>query len=303
MSIALESSAGDRIGRLPGGMSCIGIYESAETGRFAGDRRLPLDPEVGEGDTCSSSSIGRDSDSSDGGGVGDEDGESLFTMCVREERAARKPQLTAIFSGASPVCPTLESVLCYLCLIHSRLSVNELLGLFFRRGISTFYCGKSKSFTSLADAASCSSIKDIAKPEDAYTRKRKNLLAHSYFFDKASDHPPRSGGGGLMKKHAKSSRSTFALSSTTSSSESLNNSESSNSASNSNTSSPSHRLPPRPPNSRRSPENESSLSPPRRNYSPWRSFSLSDLQHAAAAAAAPPPSVNGLAMNNGHKEK
>ncbi|KAK3040354.1 hypothetical protein RJ639_026759 [Escallonia herrerae] len=255
MSIALESSAGDRIGRLPGGMSCIGIYESAETGRFAGDRRLPLDPEAGEGDTCSSSSIGRNSDSSDGDGDGDGEVQSNY----------KGP-----------------------------------------RGISTFYCGKSKSFTSLADAASCSSIKDIAKPEDAYTRKRKNLLAHSYFFDKASDHPPRSGGGGLMKKHAKSSRSTFALSSTTSSSESLNNSESStNSASNSNTSSPSHCLPPLPPNGRRSRENESSPSPPRRNYSPWRSFSLSDLQHAAAAAAAapPPPSVNGLAMNNGHKEK
>ncbi|KAK2975508.1 hypothetical protein RJ640_009137 [Escallonia rubra] len=270
MSIALESSAGDRIGRLPGGMSCIGIYESAETGRFAGDRRLPLDPEVGEGDTCSSSSIGRDSDSSDGGGVGDEDGERYELLHIHPKEEIYR--------------------------------VNQSRALL-RRGISTFYCGKSKSFTSLADAASCSSIKDIAKPEDAYTRKRKNLLAHSYFFDKASDHPPRSGGGGLMKKHAKSSRSTFALSSTTSSSESLNNSESSNSASNSNTSSPSHRLPPRPPNSRRSPENESSLSPPRRNYSPWRSFSLSDLQHAAAAAAAPPPSVNGLAMNNGHKEK
>ncbi|KAK2986904.1 hypothetical protein RJ640_024963, partial [Escallonia rubra] len=75
MSIALESSAGDRIYRLPGGMSYIGIYESAETGRLAGDQRLPLDPEAGEGEMCSSSSIGRDSDSSDGGGDGDGDGD------------------------------------------------------------------------------------------------------------------------------------------------------------------------------------------------------------------------------------
>lgn len=48
----------------------------------------------------------------------------------------------------------------------------------YRRGISKFYCGKSKSFTSLEDTIS-SSMKDIGKPEDAYTRKRKNLLAFS----------------------------------------------------------------------------------------------------------------------------
>ncbi|XP_071737072.1 uncharacterized protein [Rutidosis leptorrhynchoides] len=48
-----------------------------------------------------------------------------------------------------------------------------------RRGISTFYSGKSKSFTCLADVwpSSTPSIKDIAKPENAYTRKRRNLLA------------------------------------------------------------------------------------------------------------------------------
>ncbi|KAM0936246.1 hypothetical protein DsansV1_C27g0201571 [Dioscorea sansibarensis] len=46
-----------------------------------------------------------------------------------------------------------------------------------RRSISKFYNGKSKSFTSLADAASCST-KDFIKPETAYTRKRKNLLAY-----------------------------------------------------------------------------------------------------------------------------
>ncbi|KVI01489.1 uncharacterized protein DDB_G0287625 [Cynara cardunculus var. scolymus] len=48
-----------------------------------------------------------------------------------------------------------------------------------RRGISTFYNGKSRSFTCLADVwpSSPPSIKDIAKPENAYTRKRRNLLA------------------------------------------------------------------------------------------------------------------------------
>ncbi|KAL8208636.1 hypothetical protein R6Q57_008048 [Mikania cordata] len=46
-----------------------------------------------------------------------------------------------------------------------------------RRGISTFYNGKSKSFTCLADVWPTSSTQDIAKPETAYTRKRRNLGA------------------------------------------------------------------------------------------------------------------------------
>ncbi|KAK9102435.1 hypothetical protein Sjap_019689 [Stephania japonica] len=45
-----------------------------------------------------------------------------------------------------------------------------------RRGISDFYGGKSKSFTSLQDASNCYSAKEIAKPDNAYTRKRKNLM-------------------------------------------------------------------------------------------------------------------------------
>ncbi|KAK6119664.1 hypothetical protein DH2020_046581 [Rehmannia glutinosa] len=54
-----------------------------------------------------------------------------------------------------------------------------------RRGISRFYNGKSKSFASLADASSSSSIKDIAKPNNAYMRKRRNLLACNLIWDKA----------------------------------------------------------------------------------------------------------------------
>ncbi|KAI7743208.1 hypothetical protein M8C21_020564, partial [Ambrosia artemisiifolia] len=47
-----------------------------------------------------------------------------------------------------------------------------------RRGISTFYNGKSKSFTCLANVwPTMSSVQDIAKPENAYTRKRRNLGA------------------------------------------------------------------------------------------------------------------------------
>nr|XP_043628096.1 uncharacterized protein LOC122599624 [Erigeron canadensis] len=59
-----------------------------------------------------------------------------------------------------------------------------------RRGISTFYNGKSKSFTCLADVSPSStpSIQDIAKPENAYTRKRRNLLASTLLSSKSKNH-------------------------------------------------------------------------------------------------------------------
>ncbi|PKA49955.1 hypothetical protein AXF42_Ash017494 [Apostasia shenzhenica] len=47
-----------------------------------------------------------------------------------------------------------------------------------RRGISKFYWGKSKSFATLSDAMSnLSSSKELAKPENPYSRKRKSLLS------------------------------------------------------------------------------------------------------------------------------
>ncbi|KAK4368586.1 hypothetical protein RND71_012378 [Anisodus tanguticus] len=147
----------------------------------------------------------------------------------------------------------------------------------FRRGISSFYAGKSKSYTSLADAASCSSLKDMVDSDNAYTRKRKNLLAHSNFFDKSQNHFPRNNSGGLYKRPI-NSRSSLALGATSSCSESTNSSESLNS----NALSPRFSLPPLPPQSRRY-SNESSSSPPEQKLSACRSFSLSDLQGAAAA--------------------
>ncbi|KAB2027536.1 hypothetical protein ES319_D05G038800v1 [Gossypium barbadense] len=53
-----------------------------------------------------------------------------------------------------------------------------------RRGISSFYNGKSRCFTNLAEGSSTSSIKEIAKPEKTYTRRRRNLLAINYAWDK-----------------------------------------------------------------------------------------------------------------------
>lgn len=66
----------------------------------------------------------------------------------------------------------------YTLVLGNLIIETDRYGFSYRRGISTFYNGKSKSFTCLADVwpSSTSSIQDIAKPENAYTRKRRNLL-------------------------------------------------------------------------------------------------------------------------------
>ncbi|KAK4412703.1 hypothetical protein Salat_2917500 [Sesamum alatum] len=126
-----------------------------------------------------------------------------------------------------------------------------------RRGISRFYNGKSKSFASLADASSSSStIKDLAKPENAYMmRKRRNLLA----WDKTRSSSPLrgsgSGGGGISKRVTNGSgRTTLALAIA------MNNSECNSGG---------------------------SLSVPsssKKEFSSWRSFSLADLQQCVSVA-------------------
>lgn len=162
--------------------------------------------------------------------------------------------------------------------------VPNLSDEFGRRGISKFYNGKSKSFASLGDASSTASIKDIVKPENAYTKKRRNLLASSYVWDKNRNFPLRSNGGGISKRPISSSRSTLALAMAMSGSESscscCSTSEDSNSSPASR--SPPH-LPPLHPQGRAGSNgtgisSKSLLSPPRRNFSDSRSFSLADLQ-------------------------
>ncbi|AED92959.1 hypothetical protein AtNW77_Chr5g0105791 [Arabidopsis thaliana] len=81
-----------------------------------------------------------------------------------------------------------------------------------RKGISKYYSGKSKSFTNLtAEAASAltssSSMKDLAKPENPYSRRRRNLLCHQIWENNKTT--PR---GGISKKHVmSSSRSALTL--------------------------------------------------------------------------------------------
>ncbi|KAF2304266.1 hypothetical protein GH714_029026 [Hevea brasiliensis] len=154
-------------------------------------------------------------------------------------------------------------------------SLEEALPI--RRGISKFYNGKSKSFTSLAEVSSSSSIKDIAKPENAYSKRRKSLLALSHVWDKNRCFPHRSNGGGISKRPISLSRSTLALAVAMSSSESISStSEDSTSSSKS-----PPQLPPLHPRSRTSHNNLASLPSPQETFSPWRSFSVADLQQCA----------------------
>lgn len=152
-----------------------------------------------------------------------------------------------------------------------------------RRGISQFYNGKSKSFTSLGDAASTPSVKDLVKPENAYTRRRRNLMAFNHVWDKNRSYPPlRSNGGGISKRTMSLSRSALALAVAMSNSDSSSSITSEDSTCSSNSS-----LPPLHPRNRVSSSSSSVAapsSPLQRNFSSWRSFSLVDLHHCAIAA-------------------
>ncbi|KAG6414295.1 hypothetical protein SASPL_127014 [Salvia splendens] len=162
------------------------------------------------------------------------------------------------------------------------------------KSISKFYSGKSKSFTSLSDAASIPSIEEITKPENAYTRKRKNLLVFNNIWDKNQNSIVRNRIGGISKRPT-NSRSMLSLAANT-------NCSGSNSGDtcNSNSSLPGYSLPPLPPHARRSMKSELLSSPPVDKFPSWRSFSLSDLQGVADAEVAT-PSTGGLWSNNTEK--
>ncbi|KAJ9168045.1 hypothetical protein P3X46_019619 [Hevea brasiliensis] len=243
MSIAFQTS-GD----------CISVQRSAFIhrmppfmGAFSGDRRFPAAErrEDDLDDSSSSLSIGRNSDLSGGEDSGQDCDES---------------EVQSLYKGP----------------LDSMVALEEVLPI--KRGISKFYNGKSKSFTSLADASSASSIKDFAKPENPYNRKRKNQLARNNFWDKNCNYPPKDDASGISKRPANSNRSTSALCSTMNCSKSNSKREDSHPLS----SLPSC-LPPLHPQGKSSLNNESCSPLPQRS-SHWRSFSLSDLQCATAAA-------------------
>ncbi|KAE8671377.1 hypothetical protein F3Y22_tig00111957pilonHSYRG00018 [Hibiscus syriacus] len=131
-------------------------------------------------------------------------------------------------------------------------SIEQVLPM--RRSISSFYNGKSRSYTSLAEANSVSSIKDIAKPETAYTRRRRNLLAINHIWDKNRSK--------RLIRPISSSKSSLALAVAMNSSET--DGFSSTGEDSSSTSSP--RLPPLHPQMRTTAS------------SPWRSLSSADVR-------------------------
>ncbi|KAJ1382276.1 hypothetical protein SESBI_44408 [Sesbania bispinosa] len=153
-----------------------------------------------------------------------------------------------------------------------------------RRGISKFYNGKSKSFTSLGDAVSSPTVKDIAKPENAYSRRRRNLMAVNHLWEKNRNFPLRSNSGGISKRTISSSRSAVALAFA------INYDSSSSFTSEESTSSSCPRSPPPLPPLYLYPRNRVSSassgpsSPIQKNFSAWRSFTLADIQNCATAA-------------------
>ncbi|CAK9317583.1 unnamed protein product [Citrullus colocynthis] len=213
-----------------------------------------FEKEADESNTCSSastsssSSIGRNSDQSARSSDGEDSGEN--------------DEVQSSYKGPLDMMDSLEEVLPV------------------RKGISKFYSGKSKSFTSLADASSVNSMKEIAKPENAYSKKRRNVMAYNLVWEKNRSFPLKNNGGGISKRPISSSRSSLALAVAMSSSES-NSSEDSNSSSYS--SSPPRR-PPLHPQSRPSNSNYASMMPPQRTFSTWRSYSLADLQECTTFA-------------------
>lgn len=124
-----------------------------------------------------------------------------------------------------------------------------------KRGLSNFFSGKSKSFTCLSDVAS---VKDLAKPENPYNKRRRNLLAYGNSWEKNRFHPPRNGSAGISKKAMHTSKSTLALAVAMSKSEDSSEKDENDA-----------HLPPLPPQGRW-----------QRNFASPRSFSLTDLQGA-----------------------
>ncbi|XVF48890.1 hypothetical protein PTKIN_Ptkin03bG0224800 [Pterospermum kingtungense] len=168
------------------GMQCVPVYDSPEE-KSEDRRRLCLGEEREEDDlgSCSSSSIGRNSDVS---GESSSDGEDSTEAEVQSQLKGPLDSIDAL---------------------------EEVLPM--RGGISKFYNGKSKSFTCLAAAAAASSVKEFAKPE--YNRKRKNLLAHRSLLDKNRNRPLRNSGNEISKRLANSNWSMVAAGNATSSSD------------------------------------------------------------------------------------
>ncbi|XP_010535750.1 PREDICTED: uncharacterized protein LOC104810954 [Tarenaya hassleriana] len=264
----------------------MGIVESCgfDRGGGGGGSHFPTDPPAKRGgvlvgggadrwlgssvsspSSSSSSSIGTNSDDEE-----DEDGaKSSSEGGDSGENAAESP-----YKGPLDMMDSLEEVLPI------------------RRGISKFYSGKSKSFTSLAEAAT--SVKDITKPENPYSRRRRNLLSHHMWENRTHRSCSHRGGGGICKKPITSAgKSSLAMA--MAAAEMMSSGEDSSSGSGSSptaSGSPprvSHLrvLPPLHPRSKGSFGNLTTSPSPGRGggFCAWRSYSVVDLPRCFPAAA------------------
>lgn len=140
--------------------------------------------------------------------------------------------------------------------------------------------------------SSSTSAKDLAKPENAYTRKRKNLLAFSIMCNKPQYEESMGTEGSVAKRAASSSRSTF--SPLARSSSGMSSSYSSEEEHEPNP----RQLPPRHPNGRASATTTTTTfaspiasSPSETPSFPSRSFSLNDLRGVVSSSSSIRPRV------------
>lgn len=216
-------------------------FEGNPDVQFCPDNESALNGNDGDSvSSCSSSSIGENSSSSSGN-------PSTLTSCNEEGSGDMEVQST--FKGPLETLSSLED------------------SLPIKRGISNFISGKSKSFSNLSDAVAVS-VKDLAKPENPYSKKRRNLLVCGNNWDRHRFCPPRNNIAGISKKPMHSSKSTLALAIAMSNSE--NNIRD-------------LQLPPLPPLPPR--VKVQSVDAPHRPLS-LRSFSLTDLQDSNGCHAA-----------------
>jgi hypothetical protein len=158
-----------------------------------------------------------------------------------------------------------------------------------KKGISKFYSGKSKSFTSLADAAGETCVQKIVKPEDPYAKKRKDSLARNLLIGRSRSYA-NVGGISNSKRTSNLGRRTSCLN--------LNYSADSGDEGKSSIStsiSPPCPLPPlhRQPNRLSA---AASLPRPPAQNTPLRSYSWSDLNSVAEGH-----DITGLAICSGNK--
>jgi hypothetical protein len=157
-------------------------FEGSPEGQFCPDNESALNGNDGDCvSSCSSSSIGEISSGSSGN-------PSTLTSC--NEEGSGDMEVQSSFKGPLDTLSSMEDALPI------------------KRGISNFISGKSKSFTNLSDAVS---VKDLAKPENPYNKKRRHLLACGNNWDRHRFCPPRTNIAGISKKPMHSSKSTLAL--------------------------------------------------------------------------------------------